>query len=42
MRERIGYLREIERERIGRIYPRGEVKPYGYKVEVKVGEGRET
>lgn len=40
MRERIGYMRELVRQRIGRIYPRGEVAVYGYKVETETKEGR--
>ena len=38
-KERIGYLREVVRARIGRIYPRDEVKGHGYKAEVKAKEG---
>jgi len=33
--ERIGYLREIVLQRIGRIYPVDEVKPRGFKVEAE-------
>ncbi len=35
LREKIGYMREIIRERIGRIRPKDEVTGYGYKVKVK-------
>ena len=35
---RIGYLREVKRERIGRIYPKDGVKAHGYKVEVKINK----
>lgn len=33
--DKIGYLREIVKERIGRIYPKGEIRGYKAKVEVK-------
>jgi len=39
-KERVGYLRELVRARIGRIYPRGEVKGHGYKAEVEAEEGK--
>ena len=38
LRERIGYMRELVKCRIGRIYPKGEVEGHGYKAEVKVKE----
>jgi len=38
--EKIGYLREVVVERVGRIYPVGEVKRDGYKVEDKAVKGR--
>lgn len=31
-------MREIVKCRIGRIYPKGEVVKYGYKVKAEVGE----
>ncbi len=42
MREKIGYIRELARCRIGRIYPKGEVREHGYKAEVKVKEKGRT
>jgi len=38
--ERIGYLKEVVVERIGRIYPISEVKRYGYKTDDKAGKER--
>ncbi|MEZ0290285.1 MAG: hypothetical protein ABWJ42_04270 [Sulfolobales archaeon] len=35
VKERIGYIREISRERIGRIYPRDEAGPRGYKTKAE-------
>ncbi len=35
---RIGYLKEVRVEKIGRIYPVGEVSLRGYKVETKAEE----
>ena len=37
-REMIGYLRELVRERIGRIYPKDEVKIDSYKGKDKARE----
>lgn len=38
MKERIGYIRELVKARIGRIYPTDEVVVHGYKVKAKVKE----
>lgn len=38
MKERIGYIRELTKSRIGRIYPKGEVRSYGYKAKAKTEE----
>ena len=35
-RERIGYLRELRRARIGRMYPRDEVKGYGVRLRLRL------
>lgn len=39
MRERIGYIRELVRHRIGRIYPKNEVVKHGHKAKAEAGEG---
>ena len=36
--ERIGYLKEVALERIGRIYPVDEVEVRGHKAEVEADE----
>jgi len=41
LKERIGYIREVSRDRIGRIYPKDEVSVYGYKSEVEAKERRD-
>ncbi|MET1160509.1 MAG: hypothetical protein ABWW65_06060 [Thermoprotei archaeon] len=35
MREKIGRIREVSREKIGRIYPKDEAMEYGYKVKAE-------
>ncbi|ADM27441.1 hypothetical protein Igag_0607 [Ignisphaera aggregans DSM 17230] len=35
LKERIGYIHEVSRDRIGRIYPKDEVSVYNYKSEAK-------
>jgi len=40
IRERIGYIREVSRDRIGRIYPKDEVPIYSYKSEAEAKESR--
>jgi len=37
-RERIGYLRELVRARIGRMRPRDEAEGYGHKAEAEEGD----
>ena len=37
--EKIGYLKEVVVERIGRIRPLDEVEGRGHKAEAEVGEG---
>ncbi len=37
--EKIGFLKEVVSEKIGRIYPIDEVGGIGDKVEVEIGEG---
>jgi len=38
--ERIGFLKEVVVEKIGRIRPVDEVEKHGHKTEVKTGERR--
>lgn len=39
LKERIGYIREVVKVKIGRIYPKDEVLKHGYKVEIEAKEG---
>mgnify|MGYP000647202560 CR=1 FL=1 len=39
--EKIGFLKEVVFEKIGRIYPIDEVEGIGDKVEVEIGEGEQ-